>query len=145
MTQMLNEKRSKIRFTYDLAPILLRRLLKKVDPTWPYASSSALYYMPLRAMTPDTRNYFGQQEVWQPSSQPTFGRYQSSQVEYLPRRLPSLVEETFESQSQSQSNQSTKYDKWTNEQHKYLIIWSCTKRIIFNNYPAKSRGISSDT
>ena len=73
MTQIVNEKRDKIKFTCDLAPILLRRL--KMDPSWPYVSSSALY-MPLRAMTPDTRNYFGQQEVT--LSQPAFGPYQFS-------------------------------------------------------------------
>ncbi|XP_020616793.1 uncharacterized protein LOC110054779 [Orbicella faveolata] len=94
-----------------------------MDLSWPYASSSALY-MPLRAMTPDKRNYFGQQEV--NLSQPTFGPYQFSHGSSGGISSPaSLGEETFESQSPSQSNQSKKYDKWTNEQQKYLVqLWA---------------------
>ena len=53
--------------------------------------------MPLRAMTPDTRNYFGQQEVT--LSQPTFGPYQCSHGSSGgSSSLASLGEETFESQ-----------------------------------------------
>ena len=98
VTQIVNEKRGKIKFTCDLAPILLRRL--KMDPSWPYASSSALY-MPLRAMTPDTRNYFRQQEVT--LSQPAFDPDQFSHGSSCngSSSPAALGEETFESQSPS--------------------------------------------
>jgi len=83
-----------------------------MDPSWPYVSSSALY-MPLRAMTPDTRNYFGQQEV--NLSQPTSSPYQFSHSSSGDISPASLGEKTFESPSPSQSNQSKKYDKWANK------------------------------
>ena len=49
-----------IKFTCNL----VEKAKKPMDPSRPYASFSALY-MPLRAMTPDTSNYFGQQEVFE--------------------------------------------------------------------------------
>ena len=70
MTRISTEKRGKIKFTYDLLLILFSEKAWEMDPSWPYARSSALY-MPLRATTPDTRNYFGQQEV--KLSQPSVG------------------------------------------------------------------------
>ena len=87
-----------------------------MNPSWPYASSSAPYmpYMPLGAMAPDTRNYFGQQEVT--FSQPTFDSYQFSHgYSSGSSSTASLGEETFENQSPNQSNLSKKNDKWTNK------------------------------
>ena len=41
MTQIVNEKRGKIKFTCDLAPIMLRKA-KKMNPSWPDESSRSL-------------------------------------------------------------------------------------------------------
>lgn len=109
---------------------------KKMDPSWPYPSSNA-YYMPLRAMTQDTRNSFGHHKV--NFSQPTFVPYQFSHGSSGSSSPAPLGEETFESQSPSQSNQqSKKYDKWTNEQQKYLVQLWAEKQDVLNSKDARN-------
>ena len=44
----------------------------------------------------------------------------------------------FESQSPSQSNQSKKYDKWTNEQQKYLVQLWAEKQDMLNSKDARN-------
>ena len=75
-------------------------------------------------MTQDTRNSFGHHEV--NYSQPTFVPYQFSHSSSGSSSPASQGKETLESQSPSQSSQSKKtYDKWTNEQQKYLVqLWA---------------------
>jgi len=93
--------------------------------------------MPLRAMTQDTRNSFGHHEV--NFSQPTFVPYQFSHGSSGSSSPAPLGEETFESQSPSQSNQqSKKYDKWTNEQQKYLVQLWAEKQDVLNSKDARN-------
>ncbi|XP_068737029.1 uncharacterized protein [Montipora capricornis] len=102
-----------------------------MDPSWPYASSRA-FNMPFRAINPDPRISLGHQEV--NYSQPTLGSLypfdfacstSSPQLSPSPSSLGEA--DQHDSQSPSQSSQSTtkKYDKWTNEQQRYLVqLWA---------------------
>ena len=107
-----------------------------MDPLWPYPSSNA-YSMPLRAMTQDTRNSFAHHEV--NFSQPTFVPYQFSHGSSGSSSPAPLGEDTFESQSPSQSNQQPKkYDKWTNEQQKCLVQLWAEKQDVLNSKDARN-------
>ena len=113
ITQKVNETGGKINL-----PRIWRQPCKKMDPTWPYASSRA-FYMPFRAMNPDPRISLGHQEV--NCSQPTFGSlYPFDPACSTSSPSPSSLGEAdqLDSQSPSQPSQSKakKYDKWTNDQ-----------------------------
>ena len=102
----------------------------KMDRTWPYASSRG-FYMPFRGMNPDPRISLGHQEV--NCSQPMFGSlYPFDSACSTSSPSPSSLGEAdqLDSQSLIQPSQSTakKYDKWTNDQQRYLIqLWQTSR------------------
>ena len=104
-----------------------------MDPSWPYASVRA-FNMPFRAMNPDPSISLGHQEV--NYCKPTFGSlYPFDPACSTSSPSPSSLGEAdqLDSQSPSPSSQSTakKYDKWTNEQQRYLVqLWADQQDII---------------
>lgn len=121
-------------------PRIWRQPCKKMDPTWPYASSRA-FYMPFRAMNPDPRISLGHQEV--NCSQPTFGSlYPFDPACSTSSPSPSSLGEAdqLDSQSPSQPSQSTakKYDKWTNDQQRYLIQLWADKQDMINSKDSRN-------
>ena len=135
ITQKVNKMGGKINL-----PRIWRQPCKKMDPTWPYASSRA-FYMPFRAMNPDPRISLGHQEV--NCSQPTFGSlYPFDPACSTSSSLPSSLGEAdqLDSQSPSQPSQSTakKYDKWTNDQQRYLIQLWADKQDMINSKDSRN-------
>ena len=108
-------------------PRIWRQPCRKMDPSWPHASVRA-FNMPFRAMNPDPRISLGHQEV--NYSQPTFRSvYPFDPACSTSSPSPSSLGEAdqLDSQSPSPSSQSTakKYDKWANEQQRYLVqLWA---------------------
>ena len=135
ITQKVNETGGKINL-----PRIWRQPCKKMDPTWPYASSRA-FYMPFRAMNPDPRISLGHQEV--NCSQPTFGSlYPFDPACSTSSPSPSSLGEAdqLDSQFPSQPSQSTakKYDKWTNDQQRYLIQLWADKQDMINSKDSRN-------
>ena len=118
ITQKVNKTGGKINL-----PTIWQQPYRKMDPSWPYASFHA-FKMPFRAMKPDPRIYLGHREV--NYSQPTFGSlypFDPTCSTSSPSSSSLGEANQLDSQSFSQSSQSTtkKYDKWTNEQQRYLL------------------------
>ena len=135
ITQKVNKMGGKINL-----PRIWRQPCKKMDPTWPYASSRA-FYMPFRAMNPDPRISLGHQEV--NCSQPTSGSlYPFDPACSTSSPSPSSLGEAdqLDSQSPSQPSQSTakKYDKWTNDQQRYLIQLWADKQDMINSKDSRN-------
>ena len=135
ITQKVNKTGGKINL-----PRIWRQPCKKMDPTWPYASSRA-FYMPFRAMNPDPRISLGHQEV--NCSQPTSGSlYPFDPACSTSSPSPSSLGEAdqLDSQSPSQPSQSTakKYDKWTNDQQRYLIQLWADKQDMINSKDSRN-------
>ena len=135
ITQKVNTTGGKINL-----PRIWRQPCKKMDPTWPYASSRA-FYMPFRAMNPDPRISLGHQEV--NCSQPTSGSlYPFDPACSTSSSSPSSLGEAdqLDSQSPSQPSQSTakKYDKWTNDQQCYLIQLWADKQDMINSKDSRN-------
>ena len=108
-----------------------------MDPSWPYASSRA-FYMPFTAVNPDPRISFGHQEV--NCSQLTFGSlYRFDPACPTSSPLPSSLGEADELDSQSPSQSTAKkYDKWTNEQQRYLIQLWADKQDMINSKDSRN-------
>ena len=135
ITQKVNKMGGKLNL-----PRIWQQPCKKMDTTWPYASSRA-FYMPFRAMNPDPRISLGHQEV--NCSQPTFGSlYPFDPACSTSSPLPSSLGEAdqLDSQSPSQPSQSTakKYDKWTNDQQRYLIQLWADKQDMINSKDSRN-------
>ena len=134
-TQKVNETGPKINL-----PWTWRQPCKKMDPTWPYASSRA-FYMPFRAMNPDPRISLGHQEV--NCNQPTFSSLYPFDLACSTSSTSrsSLGEaDQLDSQSPSQPSLSTakKYDKWTNDQQRYLIQLWADKQDMINSKDSRN-------
>ena len=135
ITQKVNKTGGKINL-----PRIWQQSCRKMDPSWPYVSFRA-FKMPFRAMKPDPRISLGHREV--NYSQPTFG----SLYPFDPTcstSSPSSSSRGEASQLDSQSSQSTteKYDKWTNEQQRYLLqLWADQQDMINSK---DSRNASSE-
>ena len=76
ITQKVNETRGKINL-----PRIWWQPSRKMDPSWPYASSRA-FYMPFTAVNSDPRISFGHQEVNCQSQ--TRGYFDGSLLRYAP-------------------------------------------------------------
>ena len=116
-------------------PRIRRQPFRKMDPSWPYASSRA-FNMPFRAMNPDPRISLGHREV--SYSHPTFGYPfdTTCSTSFLPSS--SLGEsDQLDSQSPSQST-AKKYNKWTNEQQRYLVQLWADKQDLINSKDSRN-------
>ena len=95
--------------------------------------------MPFRAMNPDPRISLGHREV--SYSQPTFGYpFDATCSTSFPLSSSLGESDQLDSQSPSQSSQSTakKYDKWTNEQQRYLVQLWADKQDLINSKDSRN-------
>ena len=92
--------------------------------------------MPFRAMNPDPRISLGHREV--SYGQPTFGYpFDATCSTSFPSSSSLGEADQLDSQSPSQST-AKKYDKWTNEQQRYLVQLWADKQDLINSKDSRN-------